>query len=369
MNAAARRSPAAESRSRSASARRIPSASSLSSGDDRRVAGHLEQGGVGDRHDGRARRHRLEDGKAEPLVARRLDEARGAPVEAGEPLRRDIALESGPTGAEPLGDAGVLRRTDDDEREPRLACGRERGDLVLPLLDRADREREGPGLHRVMCRVTGAERGVDPVRGNDDPCGRDIVVLGEIALRALRDGDDARRGAGGAGDDPAEDEAVAPPHQAALEGEVVDRHDGRARAAERNRVLRVHERGPEPAQRARERPHHPQLLRARGELHGLDAVRDQLRVPGDGREPQARARRRPGQRPEQVPDVGLVARPLAAEDVGVDDDQRHASSRQRSSTRSAARRQVNMDARARPISASASRRRSASSMPAATEAG
>ena len=149
----------------------------------------------------------------------------------------------------------------------------------------------------------------------------------------------------------------------------MDRDDDRAGAAERERVLGVDERGLQPAKRLRQRPRHPQLLRAGREEDGEHAGWNEIRSAGHGGDLEARGSRGLRQRAQEIPDVGLVARSLPPEDVGVDDDERHASSRQRSTTRSAERRQVNIDARARPASASASRRRVASSIPAAIAPG
>ena len=55
-------------------------------GVDGRVAGHLAQRRLGGGDDGRAARHRLEHGQAEPLEARRQDERGRAAVELGELL-------------------------------------------------------------------------------------------------------------------------------------------------------------------------------------------------------------------------------------------------------------------------------------------
>src|SRR4029079_16213051 len=72
---------------------------------------------------------------------------------------------------------------------------------------------------------------------------------------------------------------------------------------------------------------------------------------------------------KQVPDVVLVARPPAAEDVRIDDHEGHTSSRQRSSTRSAERRHENIEPRARPVATRETRSPPASSMPAAIDSG
>jgi hypothetical protein len=64
-------------------------------------------------------------------------------------------------------------------------------------------------------------------------------------------------------------------------------------------------------------------LGARGELDRLDAVRDELRLAGDGGE--AKVRGGGGKCAQEVPNVRLVAGSLAAEDVGVEQDVDHAA--------------------------------------------
>ena len=116
----------------------------------------------------------------------------------------------------------------------------------------------------------------------------------------------------------------------------MDRHDRRARQRERQRVLEVAERRAELPEQARQRHRHPQLLERRPEPHGLDPLGDELGVARDGGDPNSGSRRQRRQLAQEVEHVRLVACALAAEDVGVDDDERsHASSRQTASTRSA----------------------------------
>ena len=67
---------------------------------------------------------------------------------------------------------------------------------------------------------------------------------------------------------------------------------------------------------------HPRLGEPRGQLDRLDALGNQLGMPRDRGE--LEVGRDAGQLPEQVLDVGLVARALPAENVGVDQD--HATS-------------------------------------------
>src|SRR6185312_5375301 len=236
---------------------------------------------------------------------------------------------------------------------------------------RAHGERIWPKL-QVATGAVRPERRVDAVGRHDYSFGRDAVALDEVALRPLRDGQDPRGAPSRSRHHTAEDPAVATAHQngiLALEREVVDRHDDRTGGAERPRILGVHERGAEAIQDPGQSPRHPQLLRARREGDRLDALWDELGVPGHRPDPEPGRRGGAGERPEEVAHVALVAGPLAAEDVGVDYDEVHASSRQSASTRSAERSQVKAAARVRPAATSSSRRRTASPIPAAIAAG
>ena len=141
-----RRAPARSPPRRAARARRSPGEPRPRAGlgdDDRRLPGDLDERRVGDRHDGRARRHGLDDREPEPLVPRRLDEAGRTAIERGEPLHRHVPLDPRTGVAQLPREALVLRRADDDELEPRPARRLERRTLVLPLLDRSDGERVG----------------------------------------------------------------------------------------------------------------------------------------------------------------------------------------------------------------------------------
>ena len=116
----------------------------------------------------------------------------------------------------------------------------------------------------------------------------------------------------------------------------MDRHDRGARQRERQRVLEVTERRAELPEQARQRHRQPQLLERRPEPHGLDSLGDEAGVARDGGDPNSGSGRQRRQLAQEVEHVRLVARALAAEDVGIDDDERsHASSRQTASTRSA----------------------------------
>ena len=88
-------------------------------------------------------------------------------------------------------------------------------------------------------------------------------------------------------------------------------------------MLEVSERRTEPAQRPGDRPQHAGLLEAGRHVHCLDARRDEVGPPRQSREAKVTAGEL-RQALEQVRDVRLVARPLTAEHVGVDDDQGHA---------------------------------------------
>ena len=116
----------------------------------------------------------------------------------------------------------------------------------------------------------------------------------------------------------------------------MDRDDRRAREHERQGVLEVPERRAELPEQARQRHSHPQLLERRREAYGLDPLGNEVGIARDGGKPEAGGGRERRQLAQEVEHVRLVACALAAEDVGVDDDERsHASSRQTASTRSA----------------------------------
>ena len=101
----------------------------------------------------------------------------------------------------------------------------------------------------------------------------------------------------------------------------MDGHDRAPRAAERERVLEVDERGAQAPQRARHAPGHPRLLEARGSSTGSmpGGTSSGRRVKAASRSP---APPRLRQRAEQLAHVGLVAGAAAAEDVGIEDDER-----------------------------------------------
>jgi hypothetical protein len=273
--------------------------------------------------DRRAARHRLERRQPEALVARGKDERRGAAVEPGEVRRRDVPPQVGAPVAQLARELRLLLRPGDDQRQPHLACRRERRERILAPLDRAHEEqvRRGP----VRPAPVGEERRVDAVRRHRDLRLGRVVELDEIALRALRHREHVVGPAHGARDRPPERRAVEPAHRArvALEREVVDGDDGAALPPERDRVLEVRELRPEPAEQARQRPRHAQLLRARGKRDRRHARGDEPGVARDRAELELGHRRR--QLAQQVRDVRLVPGARAPEHVGVEDDQASSS--------------------------------------------
>src|SRR4029453_7766255 len=104
------------------------------------VSCNLEQRRLTDGHDRRARRHRLDDREPESLVAARLHETGRAAIQLDETIRLDVSLEACSGSPELGGERAVLLGAGDDEREPRVLGGGERGKLVLAPLDRTDRE-------------------------------------------------------------------------------------------------------------------------------------------------------------------------------------------------------------------------------------
>ena len=140
---------------------------------------------------------------------------------------------------------------------------------------------------------------------------------------------------------------------------------GRARARQRERVDEVGERGAEAAEQPRHRERHARDLAPGGQLDRLDPVGDELGPARDRRQPQV-GRRGGGELAQQRADVGLVARALAAEDVGVDHDERlahAAASRYTATVSRATLPQSKARARAMPSGRSSSRRSIASLRP------
>ena len=110
--------------------------------------------------DGRAARHRLEDGDAEPLEQRRVNEHVGTPVERGQRVGGDVARQDDAGVVEPglLAPAGAAR-----EHEPVLASeqapGLDEPVQVLARLERPDAEDVRPPV----------ERGTIPSGANSSP--------------------------------------------------------------------------------------------------------------------------------------------------------------------------------------------------------
>jgi hypothetical protein len=158
----------------------------------------------------------------------------------------------------------------------------------------------------------------------------DPVQLDEVVARALGDGEDVRGPAGGPGHHRLEDRALAAAHdrRVALEREVLDGEHRRARQRRRDRVDEVREQRTQAAEEPRHRPQHAELLHARVELDRADALRDEIRPARDGGDVEVA-----GKRTQQLTHIGLVARPVATEEVGVDDDHAAAASYAASSRR------------------------------------
>ena len=86
-------------------------------------------------------------------------------------------------------------------------------------------------------------------------------------------------------------------------------------------MLEVHDGRPEAPQRPRDGKRHPQLLKARTQLDGLDAVGDEVGTAREGGEAK-RALAHRGQTAEEILDVGLVSGSPAAEHIRVENDKR-----------------------------------------------
>ncbi len=290
-------------------------------GEDRGVARHLDERRVGRGDDGRPARHRLEHRQPEALVPGRDDERGRLAVEARELLVIHVPAHVGAEPAQLGRERRFTLRAYDDDRHAELVARVHGCAWILAALHRADHEQ----VARVPRRLVRREDRVDPVRNHLHRRGRDPVELFEVFARPFGDGDHTVGAPRRARDDRAEDEPVLPRHQIrlALEGQVVNGQDRAAAGAERERVLVVRDPGPEPTDEAREAPRHAPLLRAGGELDRLDPVGNELRLAGDGGEVEVRSGA--WERAQQVPDVGLVARALAAEDVGIEEDVDHAA--------------------------------------------
>ena len=146
-------------------------------------------------------------------------------------------------------------------------------------------------------------------------------MLDQVSLRPGGDRNDAVRPPNGTRHHRPEEEAVARSHELrlTLERKVVDRHNGGRCETGSDDVLEVCDRRLQAAQQAGERPGHPPRLAAGRKLDGLDAVRQELRVPGHSGE--AKLVVKPRELAKQRRDVALVPGPLTSEYVGIEHDQ------------------------------------------------
>ena len=227
--------------------------------------------------------------------------------------------------------AAALLCADEDEVE--LAVEeRERLDRrqrILPRLDPADEEHVRSPVRGVAVRM---EDGIDPVRRDDDPVLGDPVLLHEVVLRVLRDGQHTVGAPSRGRDEPPEEHAVAAPHQPrhALEREVVHRDHRAAAIARRDDVVEVRQRRPQAPEESRQPVGHPHRLAAGRELDRLDSVGHEVRAARNRRQALLVGERR--ELSQQRRDVRLVPSAATPEHVRVDDDERlhPASSRYRS---------------------------------------
>ena len=151
----------------------------------------------------------------------------------------------------------------------------------------------------------------------------------------------------------------------------MDRDDARARAAQRQRVLRVDERGAEAPQQRAAASTPSAAPGARAQLERLDAVGHELGVARDGGEPEARLGRRAPELAQQVR-ARTVSSPVRSRPStsASTTTSAHASSRQSSTRSPPTRSQVNSAARVRARARPARRAaRPASAMPSAIDAG
>ena len=259
---------------------------------------------VGHHHDGRPRGHRLDHGQPEALVARGLDEARGAAVERREPLVRDVALEPRPAVAELARDALVLRRA--RRRRARARPSRAAASAAswfFARLDRPDRERVAPS-RGLSPASAGRERGVDAVRGHDDAARAEGRSADEVLPRPLGDGQHAGGRPGGPGHDTAEDDPVAAADQRRIVARRRGRGSSRRPGTGRGRAARTAcGRAPRRDRGAPGATPTPSAapVNARGKATASIALGDELGSARHRSDPEPRRRRRHGERPEKVP--------------------------------------------------------------------
>jgi hypothetical protein len=118
----------------------------------------------------------------------------------------DVAVEFCASALELAGERRFFLGPRHHEPDAELLRSIDRGERVLPPLDRADEQEVAVGP------AARSERWVDGVGRDDDLGGWRSVQLHEITPRALRDREHPGRAPYGARDDGAEDEAVAPAH-------------------------------------------------------------------------------------------------------------------------------------------------------------
>jgi hypothetical protein len=233
----------------------------------------------------------------------------------------DARTQAEPRGHPPRLALGSLVGT--DQHQPQIVAYErdcfERRNWILPGLKCPDEER----VRRFTARRTvRREERVDAVRRHHDLLRRNPVMLDEVPLRPLRDGEHAGRAPDRARHHRPEDEPVAAAHQlrVALEREVVNGHDRGTAAPPRDHMLEVDERRIEATQQPRHSDAHPDDLAVGVEPDRFDTVWHELRPARHGPKPQSMVEL--CQLREQGRDVALVPGAPASEDVGVEDDER-----------------------------------------------
>src|SRR6266542_5886655 len=212
---------------------------------------------------------------------------------------------------------------------------------------------------------------IDTIWRDQDLVVANAVTLDEVALRPPRADEYAGRAANGQRNERAKEDAVADAHEIGmtLEGQIVHRDDDGSAYQRRSDVLDMDEARSDRAQQPREADRHPQDLRLAPDHQRFDARRAATGLAHERGETERRLET--DQLSQEVRDVGLVARAVSTERVGIDDDEgrRHASApRYTSMVPRAARCHEKPRARSRPACARSSRRTWASRRPAAIDA-
>ena len=254
--------------------------------------------------------------------------ARGTPP-------RGTARRAGPHRRSPR---AARRRGGARRPPPRPSPGRRRRAAAAPPRRPRAQRAGSSGLYRadgehvVVRPRAGREDGIDPVRGDDDPCGRDAVELAEVALRPLRDRQTrtARFTACGT-----TRRKTARSFQPITRVPVRTTHRARSRRKGTAGAPEAHaacgERAPS-VRSARENVHAMRTPASACQLERLDPVGDEVGCGASPRRADAAARTSPRARGGGSAHR-LVARPLPPEDVGVEHDHLHASSRQSATSR------------------------------------